>query len=214
MISVYVVEDHAILRDGLNTLLALSGDISVVGMASSAEDALAALQSLDPDVLLLDIKLPGMNGVALMRELGITGKLPPTLILTTFEDDGLLMDGLKAGAKGYLLKDVSFEQLVAAIREIARGGSHINPAAGDRILRAVLKNGGSSPGWSEPDIDLTARETHVLRLMAAGYSNHEIGEALAVSEGTVKNHVSSILGKLGVRDRTRAVLKGLQSGLI
>jgi len=214
LINVYIVEDQAIVREGLNSLLALSGDIAVAGMASSAEDALISLKSIRPDVLLLDIKLPNMNGVELISRLRAQGSLPPTLILTTFEDDGLLMDGLKAGAKGYLLKDVSLEQLIGAIREIAGGGSHINPAATDRLLRATLKRNGDLMDDGLSPSRLTIRETEILRLMANGFNNSEIGRVLNVSDGTIKNHVSSILSKLGVRDRTRAVLKGLQNGLI
>lgn len=210
MIRVFIVEDHAIVREGIGNLLDLSEDVQVIGAVGSAEEALAALPAAQPDVLLLDMKLPNMDGVELIRRLHAAGGLPPTLILTTFEDDALLLAGMRAGAKGYLLKDVSLEQLLAAIHEIAGGGSYINPAVTERVLRAALQ-GGASPA---PLQELTEREVHVLRLMAGGYSNREIGTALAMSEGTVKNHVSSILGKLGVRDRTRAVLKGLQSGLL
>jgi DNA-binding NarL/FixJ family response regulator len=213
VIRVFVVEDHAILREGLSNLLGLCNDISVVGMASSAEDALAALPSLACDVLLLDIKLPGISGVELVDRLRAVNKLPPTLFLTTFDDDALLMEGLRAGAKGYLLKDVGLEQLLAAIREVASGGSHINPAASDRLLRATLKRDDAFEQADEPAA-LTARETDVLRLMANGFSNYEIAQALSVTEGTIKNHVSNVLSKLGVRDRTRAVLIGLQNRLI
>lgn len=211
MIRVFIVEDHAIVREGIGNLLGLSADIQVIGAVGSAEEALAALPAAKPDVLLLDMKLPNMDGVELMRRLQASTSLPPTLILTTFEDDALLLAGMRAGAKGYLLKDVSLEQLLAAIHEIAGGGSYINPAVTERVLRAAMQ-GATTP--LAPADGLTERETHVLRLMAGGYSNREIGETLAMSEGTVKNHVSSILGKLGVRDRTRAVLKGLQSGLL
>ena len=210
MIRVFIVEDHAIVREGISNLLELSEDVEVVGAAASAEEALAALPSARPDVLLLDMKLPKLSGVELMRQLRASAGLPPTLILTTFEDDDLLLDGLRAGAKGYLLKDVSLPQLLAAIREIAAGGTYINPAVTDRVLRAA---GRTSPAHDASATGLTERETHVLRLLAGGYSNREIAMALEVSEGTVKNHVSSILAKLGVRDRTRAVLKGLESGL-
>jgi len=210
MIRVFLVEDHAIVREGISNLLELSEDVEVIGTAASAEDALTALSSAKPDVLLLDMKLPKLSGVELMQRLQASAELPPTLILTTFEDDGLLLDGLRAGAKGYLLKDVSLEQLLAAIREIATGGSYINPAVTERVLQAAGKTSASSGHGAG---GLTERETHVLRLVAGGYSNREIATALEVSEGTVKNHVSSILAKLGVRDRTRAVLKGLEAGL-
>ncbi|HEV2112091.1 MAG TPA: response regulator transcription factor [Gammaproteobacteria bacterium] len=210
MIRVFIVEDHAIVREGISNLLELSEDVEVIGAAASAEEALTLLPTATPDVLLLDMKLPKLSGVELMQRLRASAELPPTLILTTFEDDGLLLDGLRAGAKGYLLKDVSLEQLLAAIREIAAGGSFINPAVTERVLQAAGK---ASPSNGPVAQGLTERETHVLRLVAGGYSNREIATALEVSEGTVKNHVSSILAKLGVRDRTRAVLKGLETGL-
>jgi DNA-binding NarL/FixJ family response regulator len=210
MIHVFIVEDHAIVREGISNLLGLSTDIKVIGAVASAEEALSEVPAAKPHVLLLDMKLPNMNGVELIRRLRSANDLPPTLILTTFEDDDLLLDGLRAGAKGYQLKDVTLEQLLVAIREIAAGGTHINPAVTERVLQGIGKTS-PSPYLSAPP--LTERETHVLRLIASGYSNREIAVALAISEGTIKNHVSSILAKLGVRDRTRAVLRGLESGL-
>ncbi|HXS21301.1 MAG TPA: response regulator transcription factor [Steroidobacteraceae bacterium] len=213
MIRVFLVEDHAIVREGLSNLLALSGDVDVIGAAACAADALTEVPAAKPDVLLLDIKLPDFSGVELIRRLQTRNELPPTLILTTFEDDELLFEGLRAGARGYLLKDISLEQLLEAIREIAHGGNYVKPAITERLLQAARK--GESLSRDTPALlPLTERETHVLRLLASGYSNREIASALVVSVGTVKNHVSSILGKLGVRDRTRAVLKGLQTGLL
>lgn len=208
-----MVEDHAIVREGIISLLALSDDIEVIGAAPSAEVALAEVPATKPDVLLLDIKLPGLSGVELIRRLHAQRGLPPSLILTTFEDDELLFEGLRAGARGYLLKDISLEQLLEAIREIAGGGTYVKPAITDRLLQAARRADGMPRGAPPPAL-LTERETDVLRLLASGYSNREIAHALLVSVGTVKNHVSSILGKLDVRDRTRAVLKGLQSGLL
>ena len=213
MIRVFLVEDHAIVREGISSLLQLSADIEVIGAVASAEEALTEVPTAKPDVLLLDVKLPNLNGVELIRRLQAAGELPPTLILTTFEDDELLFDGLKAGARGYLLKDISLEQLLEAIREIARGGSYVKPAVTERLLHATRKTDSTSRSTPSAAL-LTERETDVLRLLASGYSNREIARALRVSTGTVKNHVSSILGKLGVRDRTRAVLTGLQSGLL
>ena len=213
MIRVFLVEDHAIVREGISSLLALPEDIEVVGAVGSAEEALTEIPTVMPDVLLLDVKLPNLNGVELIRRLQARGGLPPTLILTTFEDDELLFEGLKAGARGYLLKDISLEQLLEGIREIARGGSYVKPAVTERLLQVARKT--DATAHPTPLIALlTERETEVLRLLASGYSNREIARALLVSTGTVKNHVSSILGKLGVRDRTRAVLTGLQSGLL
>lgn len=213
MIRVFIVEDHAIVREGLSNLLALAGDVEVVGAAASAEEALVSIPAAKPGVLLLDIKLPALSGVELIRRLQARGELPPTLILTTFEDDELLFAGLRAGARGYLLKDISLEQLLEAIREIANGGNYVKPAITERLLQSVRKTESASCSTPPPSV-LTERETHVLRLLASGYSNREIARALVVSVGTVKNHVSSILGKLDVRDRTRAVLKGLQNGLL
>lgn len=213
MIRVFLIEDHAIVREGISSLLQLSADIEVIGAVASAEEALTEVPTAKPDVLLLDVKLPNLNGVELIRRLQAAGELPPTLILTTFEDDELLFDGLKAGARGYLLKDISLEQLLEAIREIARGGSYVKPAVTERLLHATRKTDSTSRSTPSAAL-LTERETDVLRLLASGYSNREIARALRVSTGTVKNHVSSILGKLGVRDRTRAVLTGLQSGLL
>ena len=213
MIRVFLVEDHAIVREGLSNLLALSTDMEVIGAAASAAEALTQVPAVKPDVLLLDIKLPDLNGVELIRRLQARTELPPTLILTTFEDDELLFEGLSAGARGYLLKDIGLEELLAAIREIARGGSYVKPAVTERLLQAVRKREDVLRS-EQPQMPLTERETHVLRLLASGYSNREIALALVVSVGTVKNHVSSILGKLGVRDRTRAVLRGLQDGLL
>ena len=198
------------MREGISNLLSLSSDMKVIGAVASAEEALTAVPAAKHNVLLLDMKLPNMDGVELIRRLRNSNDLPPTLILTTFEDDELLLDGLRAGAKGYQLKDVTLEQLLMAIREIAAGGTHINPAVTDRVLQGIGK---TSPSRHPPASPLTERETHVLRLIASGYSNREIAMALAISEGTIKNHVSSILAKLGVRDRTRAVLRGLESGL-
>ena len=159
MIRVFIVEDHAIVREGISNLLELSADVEVIGAAASAEEALKLLPSARPDVLLLDMKLPRLSGVELMQQLRASAELPPTLILTTFEDDGLLLDGLRAGAKGYLLKDVSLEQLLAAIREIAAGGSFINPAVTERVLQAAGK--AASQGLAAAA--LTERETHVDR---------------------------------------------------
>lgn len=201
------------MREGLSNLLALSTDMEIIGAVASAEEALTQVPAAKPDVLLVDIKLPHLTGVELIRRLRTQSELPPTLILTTFEDDELLFEGLSAGARGYLLKDISLEELLAAIREIAGGGSYVKPAVTERLLQAV-RRGDDVPHAPQPQMPLTERETHVLRLLASGYSNREIARALIVSVGTVKNHVSSILGKLGVRDRTRAVLKGLQDGLL
>jgi DNA-binding NarL/FixJ family response regulator len=148
-----------------------------------------------------------------LRELRASSELPPTILLTTFDDDEALLEGVKAGARGYLLKDVTLEQLTGAIRTVAGGGTLIRPAVTERVLRGLEHVRREFEALSPPD-PLTKRELEILRLMAGGYSNREIADALGTAEGTVKNHASSILSKLGVRDRTRAVLKALELGYI
>ncbi len=212
-IRVCLVEDQTIVRLGLRTLLGLVPDIEVVAEASDGDQAMAVIAEARPDVVLLDLRMPGRDGIAVLRDLSAAGGLPPTIVLTTFDEDALLLAALRAGAKGFLLKDVSLERLSEAIRTVAGGGTMVQPALTERILRAGLDAGWSFPSLDPPD-PLTPRETEVLRLLTGGHSNREIADALGTSEGTVKNHISSILSKLGVRDRTRAVLKGLEKGIL
>jgi DNA-binding NarL/FixJ family response regulator len=212
MIRVCLVEDQALVRQGITSLLALTSDIRVVAEAVDGEDAIAAIEASRPDVVLLDVRLPKRVGTEVVRELGSRGSLPPTLLLTTFDDDEALIKGILAGARGFLQKDVTLTVLADAIRTLAAGGSMIHPSATERIATgfAVRRQGRHDDGW-EPE-SLSTREMEVLRLMAAGFSNREIGHLLSMVEGTVKNHVSSILSKLGVRDRTRAVLRSFELG--
>jgi DNA-binding NarL/FixJ family response regulator len=211
MIRVFVADDQMLIRQGIRTLLEMDGNISVVGEAADGAEAVAALQSMPVDVLLLDIRMPGTDGIEVLRTLAAGGALPPTLILTTFDDSDVVLDGIRAGARGFLLKDVSYQQLVAAIRAVASGATVFQPAVTERLLRAGRT---ARIDTDAPREQLTGREAEVVRLMAGGYSNREIAEALGTAEGTVKNHVSSILAKFGVRDRTRAVLKALETGLL
>jgi DNA-binding NarL/FixJ family response regulator len=213
MIRVVLVDDQTLVRQGIRSLLELAGDIAIVGEASDGEAGLAAIARDHPDVVLLDVRMPRKSGLDVLRELQATGSLPPTILLTTFDDDEVLLEAVKAGAKGYLLKDVSLEQLTGAIRAVAAGGTVIRPALTERVLRGLEHVPRDFEALSPPD-PLTKREVEILRLMAGGYSNREISEALGTAEGTVKNHASSILSKLGVRDRTRAVLKALELGYI
>jgi DNA-binding NarL/FixJ family response regulator len=171
------------------------------------------VRSTRPDVVLLDLRLPGKDGIAVLSELRAAEELPPTIVLTTFDDEAAVLAAIRAGARGFLRKDVSLERLVESVRAVARGESVIHPALTERLLEAARSQGWRFPSLDPPD-PLTEREVEVLRLMTGGYSNREVAEALAISEGTVKNHVSTILSKLGVRDRTRAVLKALELGLI
>lgn len=213
MIRVCLVEDQTIVRQGLRTLLDLVDDIEVVAEAVDGEDAVRRIPDIAPDVVLLDMRMPKLDGLGVLNQLGAQDRLPPTIILTTFDDDGTVLEGIRAGAKGFLLKDVSLDQLTGAIRAVAGGGTMIQPAVTERILRGLGGLACDFPSLDPPD-PLTERETEILRLMAGGYSNREIATALELAEGTVKNHISSILSKLGVRDRTRSVLKAVQLGLI
>jgi DNA-binding NarL/FixJ family response regulator len=185
----------------------------VIGEARDGEEAIVEIPRIKPDVVLLDLRMPGKSGLEVLEHLSRTGELPPTIILTTFDEDQLVLNGLRAGARGFLLKDVSLEQLVTAIKTVADGGSLVQPGLTDRLLRGVSQLENKFASLDEPD-PLTERETEILRLMSGGYSNKEIARSLDVAEGTVKNHVSNILSKLGVRDRTRAVLKALELGLV
>ena len=213
MIRVVLVDDQTLVRQGVRALLELAGDIRIAAEAVDGDDAVAAIRRERPDVVLLDVRMPRKSGVDVLRELQASAYLPPTILLTTFDDDEALLEGVKAGAKGYLLKDVSLEQLTGAIRTVAAGGSVIRPAITERVLRGLEHVRRDFDALSPPD-PLTKREVEILRLMAGGYSNREIAQALGTAEGTVKNHASSILSKLGVRDRTRAVLKALELGYI
>lgn len=213
MISVCLVDDQTIVRQGIRSLLDLADDITVVAECADGAQALATVPQLKPDVMLLDLRMPEMSGIEVLQALSLRGTLPPTVILTTFDDDQLVLAGLKAGARGYLLKDVSLEQLVEAVRTVAEGGSLVAPAVTQRLLAGVDRIQNQFTSLEQPD-PLTGRETEILRLLAGGYSNKEIANSLHVAEGTVKNHVSNILSKLGVRDRTRAVLKALELGIV
>jgi DNA-binding NarL/FixJ family response regulator len=213
VIRVVLADDQTLVRQGIRSLLELDGGIAIAAEAADGDEALAAIRREKPDVALLDVRMPGRTGVEVLRELHAAGELPPAILLTTFDDDEALLEGVKAGARGYLLKDVSLEQLTDAIRAVAAGGTVIRPAVTERVLRGLDHVRREFEAMSPPD-PLTKREVEVLRLIAGGYSNREIAEALGTAEGTVKNHASSILSKLGVRDRTRAVLKALELGYI
>jgi DNA-binding NarL/FixJ family response regulator len=212
VISVCLVDDETLVRQGIQALLKLSNDIQVVAEATDGPQALEIIPKIKPDVVLLDMSMPGMTGLDVLKALAQRDQLPPTVILTTFGDDKLVSAGIKAGARGYLLKDVSLEQLVTAIKTVAAGGSLVAPVVTQRLLSHMNNMHNEFASLDQPD-PLTERETEILRLMVSGYKNKQIANLLKVAEGTVKNHVSSILSKLGVTDRTRAVLKAFQIGV-
>lgn len=207
MIRVCLVEDQTLVREGLRALLALNADIQVVGEANDGEEALEVIAREKPDVVLLDLRMPKLDGLGVLKQIKT-----PALILTTFDDDTMLFEAVRAGAKGWLLKDTSLERLTDAIRTVANGGTCIEPVITERIVRALDRSSAfEAADLPEP---LTDREKTILRFLAGGYSNREISELLKISDGTVKNHISSVLAKLGVRDRTRAVLRAIDLGLI
>jgi DNA-binding NarL/FixJ family response regulator len=212
-ISVCLVDDQTLVRQGIRSLLELSDDIRVAAEAADGAQAMEVIPQAKPDVVLLDMRMPGMSGLDVLNALAQKNALPPTIILTTFDDDQLVLAGLKAGARGYMLKDVSLEQLVEAVKTVAAGGSLVAPVVTQRLLTGLERMQNDFTSLDQPD-PLTERETEILRLMASGYSNKEIANSLNVAEGTVKNHVSNILSKLGVRDRTRAVLKAFELGIV
>ena len=213
MIRVVLIDDQTLVRRGIRALLELAGDITIAAEATDGEEGAAVIRREKPDVVLLDVRMPKVSGLDLLKQLRDSGELPPTILLTTFDDDDVLLEGVKAGARGYLLKDVSLEQLTGAIRAVAAGETLIRPVVTERVLRGFEHVRRDFEALDPPD-PLTKREVEILRLMAGGYSNREIAEALGTAEGTIKNHASSILSKLGVRDRTRAVLKALERGYI
>jgi DNA-binding NarL/FixJ family response regulator len=213
VIRVCLADDQALMRSGLKALLGLLGDIDVVAEAEDGEAAVAAVLSSKPDVLVLDVRMPRLNGVGVIKKLAHIQSLPPTLLLTTFEDDAALVRGLRAGARGYLLKGVSPEILLDAIRAVARGETYLYVPPVSTTTREGMREAAHNEDASILD-SLTHRETEILRLMASGIGNREIAEALNLSEGTVKNHVSSIFSKLGVGDRTKAVLRAIAMGLV
>ena len=213
MINVMLVDDQNLVRKGVRSLLELSEEIEVVAEAVDGAEAIRTIPEVKPDVVLLDMRMPGKSGLDVLRELSEAKQFPPTIILTTFDDDELLLAGIQAGARGYLLKDVSLAELVNAVKTVAEGGSVVKPAVTQRLLKGLENLHTEFYSLDRPD-PLTERETEILRLMAGGYSNKEIANSLGVAEGTVKNHVSNILSKMGVRDRTRAVLKAFELGQI
>ncbi|HEY9668136.1 MAG TPA: response regulator transcription factor [Coleofasciculaceae cyanobacterium] len=203
MIRILLVDDQSLIRQGLRALLELEPDLEVIGEADNGQNAIALVETLHPDVVLLDIRMPLMDGVAVTREIGQRFPNTRVLVLTTFDDEEYVGQALRYGAKGYLLKDTPSEELAAAIRAVDKGYTQLGPGLFEKAIpKAAPPPTSPPPGWEE----LTPREKEVLRLIAAGASNREIAEALYISEGTVKNHVTRILSQLGLRDRTQAAI--------
>jgi DNA-binding NarL/FixJ family response regulator len=215
-IRVLIADDQALFREGLDTLLSIHKDIEVIGQAVNGQDAVDLAMKLRPAVILMDMQMPILNGIGATRRLKQSLPDCRVIVLTTFDDKEIIFDALRAGAVGYLLKDVGSAQLAESIRATMRGESTLDPSVAAKVVAefsrvSSLVTATSSEILPDP---LSERETELLRLIALGSNNKEIGEALFITEGTVKNHITHILGKLGVRDRTQAALKAKELGLI
>jgi DNA-binding NarL/FixJ family response regulator len=215
-IRVLLVDDQALFREGLETLLSVYEDIQVVGQASNGQEGVEVAASVRPDVVLMDVRMPILNGVGATRHLKKALPQCRVIVLTTFDDDEYVFDALRAGAVGYLLKDVDSAQLVEAIRATARGESILQPSVAAKVITEFTRVSSMVPAAQMEQLiePLSERESEILALIATGASNKEIADQLFIAEGTVKNHVTHILGKLGVRDRTQAALKARELGLL
>jgi DNA-binding NarL/FixJ family response regulator len=218
MTGIVVADDHEVVRAGFAALLDTQPDFRVLGTAPDGAAAVAACRELKPDVVLMDVRMPGIDGIEATRRLAAGENPPRVLILTTFDLDEYVFDALRAGASGFLLKDATAERLFDAVRVVAAGEALLAPAVTRRLISefakirkpAVLGSAAAPAALAA----LTPRETEVLRLVAAGLSNPEIAASLVVTEETVKTHVSRILNKLGLRDRTQAVIAAYETGLV
>lgn len=217
-IRVLIVDDQALLRKGFRMILEQESGIDVVGEASDGHEAVAMTSRLDPDVVLMDVRMPGMDGIEATSLIAAAGSSSRVLILTTFDLDEYAFAGLRAGASGFLLKDVPPPELIGAIQAVARGDAVVSPRVTRRLLDTFAQELPRTEGRTELGAtelaDLTDREREVLVEIAEGYSNAEIAEHLFVSEATVKSHVGKILTKLGLRDRVQAAVFAFRNGLI
>lgn len=219
-ITVLIVDDQGLMREGLATLLSLAPDLRVVGQAGDGVEAIALARQVRPNVILMDVQMPRMDGVTATQT--IRAELPQTqvIILTTFDDDEYVRNGLRAGACGYMLKNTPSEHLAEAIHAAARGESPISPSIARKLVAEYARQNTPANRPARIELDpsspdaLSEREMEILRALASGMSNREIADKLFITEGTVKNHVSNILSKMGVRDRTQAVLKAKENGWV
>ncbi len=213
-IKLMLVDDQALFREGLSILLSVQPDIQVVGEASNGQEALELAAKLHPDVVLMDLRMPVLDGVAATRSLHQTLPECRVIVLTTFDDDEYVFEGLRAGAVGYLLKDVPSAKLFEAIRAAARGETFLQPSVAAKVVAEFTRLSTVHPTPHQTlEEALSERELEILRLVSNGSSNREIATSLYITEGTVKNHLTNILSKLGVRDRTQAALKAREMGL-
>lgn len=214
-IRILIADDQALFREGLHTLLSVQPEFEVVGEAANGEEATRMAVNLQPKVVLMDVRMPILDGVAATRWLRASLPDCKVIVLTTFDDDDYVFEGLRAGAVGYLLKDAPSEKLFEAIRAAARGESFLQPSVAAKVVAEFARLAEQAPVRPQPlSNPLSEREMEILRLMANGATNRQIAGQLVIAEGTVKNHVTSILGKLGVNDRTQAALKAKELGLV
>ncbi|MAT41635.1 MAG: DNA-binding response regulator [Anaerolineaceae bacterium] len=216
MINLLLVDDQKLIRQGIQLLLETEADLKVIGQAENGKEAVQLAQTLNPDVILMDVRMPEMDGVLATQEILKHNPRIGIIILTTFDDDETIFEGLKAGARGYLLKDISSEEMAAAVRTVAAGQALIQPSITRKVLSEFSRMA-ATPQNTQPAVlqePLTEREKDVLTALANGLSNKEIAQLLFITEGTVKNHVSNLIAKLEVRDRTQAVLKAQTLNLI
>jgi DNA-binding NarL/FixJ family response regulator len=215
MTRIVIADDQALFREGLRTLLSIRPDMEVVGEAATGDEAVALVEALRPSVVLMDLRMPKLDGIQATARLRERCPDIPVLVLTTFDDDANLFGALRAGAAGYLLKDVSSETLVAAIQAATRGESFLQSTVTGRVVAAfarLMESGG--PRADALVMPLSPREREIVSLLGSGASNKEIADRLNLAEGTVKNHLTNILTKLDVRDRTQAALRARQLGIV
>ena len=214
MITIVIADDQELVREGLRMMLEAESDLSVVGEAANGNEALAAARALDPDVLLMDVRMPELDGIEATRLLVASGGRARVLVLTTFDLDEYVYRAMKAGASGFLLKDAKREQLAAAVRTIAAGESLLAPAITRRLIEDFCKRPPPTAGVPDAVSQLSERELDVLQLLARGLSNAEIAAELYLSETTVKSHVARIFAKLDLRDRVQTVVFAYETGVI
>jgi DNA-binding NarL/FixJ family response regulator len=212
-VSVVIADDQPLVRAGLRMILQTEADIEVVGEATTGREVVDLCARLRPDVVLMDVRMPVMDGIEATRVITAAEEPPRVLVLTTFDLDEIVYDALRAGASGFLLKDAPEDRLTTAIRVVAEGGSLFAPSVTRRLIEEFSRRGTAQPSFASLDA-LTDRESEVLRLIARGLSNSEIGHELFITENTVKTHVARLLMKLGLRDRVQAVVVAYESGLV